>query len=708
MAYHMGRDHDGERKDGVFYLFSSASSKSLVRVLDDKDAMTDKKAHAYIKKVDPELYARLFIRSKAQPDFGLRQEMGDSQSKVQQPASTKVQLVFPEQSKSSTTTSSQDKLVPQQEANKGKNPRRISRELQAQLQLDGVSRQTVLSAANRLYPDIEAPENAPDTFRDKNAEPDHPFNYPPNSEKALELRALRQLEINETLAEVHKYERALSAARSHLRDLELRDMSPDASVLITRPFYMEPRQDRYKKQGLTRYDQQKWNKNARESLLAVATGVTSPFYSPINEVDPDIRYCYCRECDDGGEMVRCSKEWCPIGWFHLRCTGLKRLPYVNEEFYCCYCADGIGYLIAQSMLEGDGHVRNDMAGSFADRVAKQYRDQKIQTEIVFEEQDDHLRASSTRLSMVYDDDEDDFALSCGKAPAGKQDGLHDKINKWKVVNSQYQKVTMNKALPASPEERRLVAKPATPTFDDDKCAEEQRNREQEEDECAVSEASTIRISDSPSTSGSETSINDKRPRWSRYGNGFEDAQGLQEEESDGSIIESIERDPYTTVGHTSVEGESPLRSFTIESANSDRVLRCAYYAQPSTITDTSKAFTSNSTLSSPRSGLPMNFSSSSNAMHVTDSPHTPILAPRIGKSKKPWGTPINIENYDREPASPSPAPLKRKSNMIEIYDEYGSPDSDNAHNVSKKSKLQLAKTEESDNEDEIMPLTLNN
>lgn len=63
-----------------------------------------------------------------------------------------------------------------------------------------------------------------------------------------------------------------------------------------------------------------------------------------DEPDPDDpnepKYCYCQR-GSYGDMVGCDNDDCPREWFHLGCTGLKRMPTEEESWYCDYCKPAI-------------------------------------------------------------------------------------------------------------------------------------------------------------------------------------------------------------------------------------------------------------------------------------------------------------------------------------------------------------------------------
>lgn len=208
------------------------------------------------------------------------------------------------------------------------------------LLLGGIHHEHVMHAAARLYPDIRPRAYPATSFTDKRGRPDQAFNWPSNSPENHARRSYKQHETGKTLAEVAKYEKAILDERVERDDRLTREPSPDVSVLITRPAYLEPREDRYKKQGLTRHDWHKYSKEKRRSEPHGDTRPDTPLASPIKLPDQlQENFCYCRGGDDGTEMLKCSSELCPVGWSHLSCTDLKRLPTIHEQFYCYYCSD---------------------------------------------------------------------------------------------------------------------------------------------------------------------------------------------------------------------------------------------------------------------------------------------------------------------------------------------------------------------------------
>ncbi|KAK5945293.1 hypothetical protein PMZ80_002497 [Knufia obscura] len=221
-----------------------------------------------------------------------------------------------------------------------------------QMLLDGVHHDIVIDAASRLYPDIEPKAGSPGRLVDKHGCPSQAFNWPSNSPQNHMRRAHKLREIDLSLAEASKIEKSTKDTTPQKQLYDQRASSPEASVLITRPAYMEPEKERYKKQGLTKYDYAKYLKEKKQDDHVREQELDRSSASPVRAPqDLQERHCYCREVDDGTEMLRCSSELCPIGWFHFKCTGLDQLPTITQKFLCCYCSDGIDAFVTQDMLD---------------------------------------------------------------------------------------------------------------------------------------------------------------------------------------------------------------------------------------------------------------------------------------------------------------------------------------------------------------------
>lgn len=121
-------------------------------------------------------------------------------------------------------------------------------------------------------------------------------------------------------------------AKQSLQEQDNSDAECSSEEKVKLPMYIEPSTERFKKQGLTRYHRRKHLEEIKEESLRRGPGT-------MKTTQPSPTYiCLCYEFDDGTETFKCSSELCPVGWFHFRCTGLARLPTINEKFFCCYCS----------------------------------------------------------------------------------------------------------------------------------------------------------------------------------------------------------------------------------------------------------------------------------------------------------------------------------------------------------------------------------
>lgn len=109
---------------------------------------------------------------------------------------------------------------------------------------------------------------------------------------------------------------------------------------IHRPKDLEDITERYKKQRLTRADQDQERKISRQEQLSQPDTETSKDPAPVAPWDREARrICYCREPENGSDLVQCSNEFCPIGWFHVECCGQSPSLLSDRRFYCEFCAD---------------------------------------------------------------------------------------------------------------------------------------------------------------------------------------------------------------------------------------------------------------------------------------------------------------------------------------------------------------------------------
>lgn len=221
----------------------------------------------------------------------------------------------------------------------------MAKETSKALYFDGVGHgavdhHTVINSAKRLYTPTVLPTSfQSNVITDSKGYEDHAFNYPSNSPKAKLIRAHVQQEIEQTLIEVARYEKARENELKN-RATAVKDDVQEVNLLITRPYYIEPKGQRYRKQGLTENDYKKDLKLRKELIdrrVGLESSITAPPLSPLKTIFKEDRICSCREPDDGTEILRCSAEFCPIGWFHLHCTNLERMPTIREAYYCEYC-----------------------------------------------------------------------------------------------------------------------------------------------------------------------------------------------------------------------------------------------------------------------------------------------------------------------------------------------------------------------------------
>lgn len=703
MAYAVQLIDDGNRKDDIVYFSGDVSSQSWAGTIADEHDMSDAEVTSYVEKTNPKLFAKLHGMRHGSSDLPMSYKPMHDLRRLDDMA-PRAHGATSMVSTSSAPTRTSNFFATSHSANenalrdllrKVKTPLDHPKvqygthgdqcEVQDQLKLDGVSHENILSAAERLYPKIAPARSTATSVRQKDVQQDSAFLHPTNSKRALQLRALKQLETNEILAEVSKYEKGLRAANSQLRNSNIRETSPDASVLITRPSYMESKEYRYKKQGLTEYDKRK----SRRDQPDLKNPPNSPFKPPKFVKDPQaprakIYYCYCREEEDGREMIRCSKEWCPVGWFHLDCTGLDRLPYLNEEFHCCYCSDGLGHLVTEAALDGPSKGDNDVPGKLAESVAHHYLHNEIETNIEFVEEDFGQRRTNAfgKFSIYDDEEEEDSELSHddhGEESWGQNDHarLCAKIVKWQAVNNPQQK---GKGLnTSSPAGENSDVDSVCSVFEDDS---DEYYSGDEEMEGVVSDVSTIRASsqtaahpDAATKSGIEVTCLNKRDS-SGSAAITNHSNGSTSTSHNGSSI------VYSQLSYPSkfLAINTPIST----SAKSTTTSQPAYPPQPPTMTDSNPRnhdANTRSTLSSVRSGLPSHLTSFHDH-NKTATPRTPLLAPRVGniptKSTKPWGTPVNIKEYESkykynfgpidQPSSPSPAGKRKFAKMNEGLD----------------------------------------
>jgi len=181
----------------------------------------------------------------------------------------------------------------------------------------------IAAAAEKLYSRFELTDGAFSRSRTLIDESE----YPSNSTQATKRRKEKQHEISFILQQIAREERRVKAFRR----------LDSSNLLIVTPPDMLPRSEQYKKQGLTGRDDQKWGKSrARPETDEDLHDIVPDGQNGDKEVT---LHCYCREPDDGSEMIRCRAPSCLLGWIHVRCSGLQRRPAIHEPFYCEYCVE---------------------------------------------------------------------------------------------------------------------------------------------------------------------------------------------------------------------------------------------------------------------------------------------------------------------------------------------------------------------------------
>lgn len=230
----------------------------------------------------------------------------------------------------------------------------------ASTSVNGVGQDLVITAADRLY-QIRVSEkmNTPNSVETEELE----LTSTPFPENTILDHQRKRQEIETTLNEVRKFERCRTRSQESIENVDSTTL-PD--LHITRPIYMETAKDRYKKQGLGRWNQVVTLRNSRSSPSQMSSAST--------RLNSDVQLrCYCREPDSGTEpMVKCNNEWCPIGWFHARCAGCQDEDSEYEHFLCDYCREDygpFGPVSEDEVMMEEVTAVNDMILEQADNLA---------------------------------------------------------------------------------------------------------------------------------------------------------------------------------------------------------------------------------------------------------------------------------------------------------------------------------------------------
>jgi len=202
---------------------------------------------------------------------------------------------------------------------------------------DGLGGRLDTSAASDNELTLLAPTSAHDRLEDHAT-----IQFSSNSDHAILLRDAKRQETEATLhllCQVAHRQEARELSHSY-------SMGELPSLEISRPTDLPRRQERYKKQGLTQYDWHVWRNllpatHFQDASAASATvGMKD---ESAEQLVPQVeRFCYCYEPDDFKGMVQCGAEFCLVGWVHLRCSGLPRLPVENETWFCSQCSPLFG------------------------------------------------------------------------------------------------------------------------------------------------------------------------------------------------------------------------------------------------------------------------------------------------------------------------------------------------------------------------------
>jgi hypothetical protein len=202
---------------------------------------------------------------------------------------------------------------------------------------EGLEGHLNVGTASDNEPALLAPTSAQGHLED-----DPAIHFPSNSDRAILLRDAKRQEIEETLqllCQVAYMQERRQLAHSHSTG-EL------PSLKISRPTDLPRRRERYKKQGLTEYDRRVWRNLPSATHLqdggAASVTIGMNDESAEQHVLQVERFCHCYEPDDFKGMVQCSAEFCLVGWVHLRCSGLPRLPVQNETWFCSQCSHLFG------------------------------------------------------------------------------------------------------------------------------------------------------------------------------------------------------------------------------------------------------------------------------------------------------------------------------------------------------------------------------
>jgi hypothetical protein len=231
-----------------------------------------------------------------------------------------------------------EKLLPQAcHINEARLRRQAKPETPAPAAFDSFGGRLDISTASDNELALLAPTSAHDHLEGHAA-----IQFPSNSDQAILLRDAKR---QETEATLHLLRRVayVQETRQLSRSYSIGELP---SLKISRPTDLPRRQERYKKQGLTAYSWRVWRNLLPATHfqdVSAASTIVGMEDEGAEQLVPQVqRFCHCYEPDDFKGMVQCSAEFCLVGWVHLRCSGLPRLPVKNETWFCSQCSPLFG------------------------------------------------------------------------------------------------------------------------------------------------------------------------------------------------------------------------------------------------------------------------------------------------------------------------------------------------------------------------------
>lgn len=150
-----------------------------------------------------------------------------------------------------------------------------------------------------------------------------------NSLQAQSLRRRRNAEIDDILADVDTYEK---------RRQDESGQAQKSPLTITPPPQM-PAEERYKKQGRSRYDKEK--ERAQRVISRRDANPGGSVMSTVPATPLTARICKCSEASGVGVVLKCSAAFCPTGFFHLECTRLQQQPAASLVWTCGDCSGSL-------------------------------------------------------------------------------------------------------------------------------------------------------------------------------------------------------------------------------------------------------------------------------------------------------------------------------------------------------------------------------